>query len=103
MQRRLCLKAGAQILWVPGFDALAQSRSEHTGEVAVLLVSSDTSSAGRRQFSELNANSVRNSMPRRAQASTVARTASTPLAWPATRGRCREVAQRPLPSMMIAT
>ena len=66
-------------------------------------ISSDTSSAGRRQFSELNANSVRNSMPRRAQASTVARTASTPLAWPATRGRCREVAQRPLPSMMIAT
>lgn len=45
MQRRLCLKAGAQILWVPGFDALAQSRSEQTGEVAVLLVSSDTSSA----------------------------------------------------------
>jgi len=43
-------------------------------------ISSETSSAGRRQFSELNANSVRNSTPRSAQASTVARTASTPLA-----------------------
>src|SRR5690606_17555176 len=66
-------------------------------------MSTETSSAGRRQFSELNANRVRNSMPSRAQASTVVRTASTPLAWPATRGRRRWVAQRPLPSMTIAT
>src|SRR5690606_30506848 len=66
-------------------------------------IRTETSSAGRRQFSELKANSVRNSMPSRAQASTVVRTASTPLAWPATRGSRRRVAQRPLPSMTIAT
>eukprot|EP01034_Spumella_vulgaris_P042564 gene42564-52785_t len=34
---------------------------------------------------------------------TMLRTASTPLTWPATRGRKRLVAQRPLPSMMMAT
>ena len=34
---------------------------------------------------------------------TVERTASTPRRWPATRGRRRCLAQRPLPSMMIAT
>src|SRR5690606_34881490 len=43
------------------------------------------------------------STPRNAHASTVARTASTPFACPATRGSRRCVAQRPLPSMMIAT
>src|SRR5579871_5755895 len=64
---------------------------------------SATSSGGRRQFSELNANSVRYSMPRSTQARTVARTVSTPRLWPATRGRWRRLAQRPLPSMMIAT
>ena len=34
---------------------------------------------------------------------TIARTASTPLRWPATRGSSRCFAQRPLPSMMMAT
>ena len=38
----------------------------------------ETSSGGRRQFSELNAKSVRYSMPRSPQAPSVARTASTP-------------------------
>src|SRR5450631_950275 len=66
-------------------------------------MSIDTSSAGRRQFSELKANRVRYSMPCVMLASITARTASTPREWPATRGRCRAVAQRPLPSMMIAT
>ena len=40
--------------------------------------------------------------PSRAHCSTVERTASTPLRWPAARGRWRSVAQRPLPSRMIA-
>src|SRR5271163_4542024 len=31
------------------------------------------------------------------------RTAATPARWPATRGRLRRAAQRPLPSMMMAT
>src|SRR5579863_10426251 len=42
-------------------------------------------------------------MPARAAVSTVARTAFAPSTWPAVRGRPRWVAQRPLPSMMIAT
>src|SRR5262245_23165134 len=62
----------------------------------------ETSSAGRRQFSELKANKVKNSTPRSAHARTVARTASPPRLWPATRGRKRCFAQRPLPSMMMA-
>src|SRR5574337_1705259 len=37
------------------------------------------------------------------QAAITPRTASTPRAWPATRGILRFLAQRPLPSMMIAT
>jgi putative ABC transport system substrate-binding protein len=45
MQRRLCLLAAAQMVWVPGTDALAQSRTESSGDASVLLVSSDTSSA----------------------------------------------------------
>src|SRR5262245_8736053 len=64
--------------------------------------STETSSAGRRQFSELNANRVKYSTPRSPQARTVARTASLPRWCPATRGRNRFFAQRPLPSMMMA-
>src|SRR5438552_10437530 len=63
----------------------------------------ETSSAGRRQFSLENAKSVRNSTPRSTHERTVARNASTPLRCPATRGRRRCLAQRPLPSMMMAT
>src|SRR3990172_4947317 len=66
-------------------------------------ISSATSSAGRRQFSELNANSVRKPTPRSVQARTMPRTASTPRWCPAKRGSPRCRAQRPLPSMMIAT
>src|SRR2546421_11401058 len=62
-----------------------------------------TSSAGRRQFSLENAKSVRYSTPRSMHALTTSRTASTPRRCPATRGRKRFFAQRPLPSMMIAT
>src|SRR5574338_613172 len=42
-------------------------------------------------------------MPRSMQARMMPRTASTPRAWPATRGIRRFLAQRPLPSMMMAT
>src|SRR5512135_929596 len=62
-----------------------------------------TSSAGRPQFSLENANSVSASTPRRAQPSTIARTALTPALWPTCRGIARREAQRPLPSMMTAT
>src|SRR5712691_10455025 len=42
-------------------------------------------------------------MPSSGAASTARRTAPAPARWPATRGRPRRAAQRPLPSMMIAT
>src|SRR5579864_788781 len=62
----------------------------------------ETSSAGRRQFSLENAKSVRYSTPCSIAARTEARTDSTPLRCPATRGSSRLFAQRPLPSMMMA-
>src|SRR5262249_53291937 len=43
------------------------------------------------------------SMPRSPAARTVRRKASTPRRWPSTRGSPRWAAQRPLPSMMMAT
>ena len=67
------------------------------------FISVETSSSGRRQFSELNAKSVRYSTPRSPHACSDARTASTPRVCPNTRGLPRAFAQRPLPSMMIAT
>src|SRR4029078_6275179 len=42
-------------------------------------------------------------MPRPGAARTVLRNASTPARWPASRGMPRALAQRPFPSMMIAT
>src|SRR6202035_4758327 len=42
-------------------------------------------------------------MPRSPAARTVRRNASTPRRWPSTRGNPRCAAQRPLPSMMMAT
>src|SRR5262249_30243881 len=46
---------------------------------------------------------VRISMPNSPTARTVRRSASTPRRWPSLRGNPRAAAQRPLPSMMIAT
>src|SRR5277367_3135759 len=42
-------------------------------------------------------------MPSSCEARTTRRSASTPRRWPSARGRPRDAAQRPLPSMMIAT
>src|SRR5690348_15023110 len=42
-------------------------------------------------------------MPNSLAARTTRRSASTPRRWPSARGRLRAAAQRPLPSMMIAT
>jgi hypothetical protein len=57
---------------------------------------------GRRQFSELNANSVRKPTPRSAQAAHAPHRLD-PRLCPAKRGRWRRRAQRPLPSRMMAT
>jgi hypothetical protein len=70
---------------------------------SVTATSSKRSDVGRCQFSVLNAKSVRHSSPRRRAWRTVSRTASAPFSWPAVRGSPRPCAQRPLPSMMMAT
>src|SRR6266511_2836298 len=62
-----------------------------------------TSASGRFQLSAEKAYRVRAVMPRPGAASTTGRTARMPARWPAPRARPRRVAQRPLPSMMIAT
>src|SRR6185437_9014890 len=61
-----------------------------------------TSASGRRQFSAEKAYSVSAGIAKRAQVSTVERTARTPAKCPDTRGRIRFPAQRPLPSMITA-
>src|SRR5579875_898979 len=66
-------------------------------------INSPISLAGRDQFSALNENIVRYLMPRSPAARTVRRKASTPRRCPSPRGNPRAAAQRPLPSMMMAT
>src|SRR5262249_50776156 len=66
-------------------------------------INSRISVGGRDQFSELNEKMVRMPMPRSPAARTVRRKASTPRRCPSLRGRPRAAAQRPLPSMMMAT
>src|SRR5947207_1741958 len=66
------------------------------------FMSVETSCAGRLQFSVEKAYSVRYRSPSASAARTIARAVFTPSRWPATRGKPRRVAQRPLPSMMTA-
>ena len=61
------------------------------------------SDSGRDQFSELKEKIVSAEMPKSAAARTVRRKASTPRRWPSIRGKPRAAAQRPLPSIMMAT
>ena len=60
-----------------------------------------TSAWGRRQLSAEKANSVRTPIPRSGAASTTRLTFATPATCPAVRGKPRDAAQRPLPSIMI--
>src|SRR5215831_5194713 len=66
-------------------------------------ISSRISVAGRVQFSALKEKMVRKPIPRSPAARTVRRNASTPRRCPSPRGNPRAAAQRPLPSMMMAT
>src|SRR6516162_10875175 len=66
-------------------------------------ISSRISAGGRDQFSALNEKMVRKSIPRSPAARTVRRSASTPRRCPSPRGSPRAAAQRPFPSMMMAT
>src|SRR6266702_2510406 len=65
--------------------------------------SSRVSVGGRAKSSALNEKMVRIPTPRSPAARTVRRNASTPRRCPSTRGKPRAAAQRPLPSMMMAT
>jgi hypothetical protein len=62
-----------------------------------------TSVDGRRQLSDEKAYSVRQRMPTSDACSTMRRTEAIPARCPATRRRPLRAAQRPLPSMMMAT
>src|SRR5947209_110841 len=66
-------------------------------------IRAEISVGGRCQFSSENANSVSTSTPASIAPSTTSRTAFMPARCPRGRGRCRSSAQRPLPSMMMAT
>ncbi len=62
-----------------------------------------TSSGGRTQFSVENEYTVSSSMPKSTASRSRALTASAPASCPASAGRPRRFAHRPLPSVMIAT
>ena len=66
------------------------------------FISASISPAGRCQFSWLKANSVSTPTPASRQPSTTSRTAFMPAWCPSGRGSERPLAQRPLPSMMMA-
>src|SRR5215204_5565831 len=67
------------------------------------FINASISPAGRFQFSWLKANSVSTPTPASRQPSTTSRTDFMPAWCPSGRGRARPLAQRPLPSMMMAT
>jgi len=67
------------------------------------VLSAEISVGGRCQFSSENANNVSTSTPASMAPSTISRTAFIPARCPNGRGRLRSRAQRPLPSMMMAT
>ena len=87
----------------PGAVLVQLRRARCAGSGAAGPSGRSTSSAGRVQFSVEKANSVSTGMPSSPAPRTTRRTASAPRRWPATRGRPRAFAQRPLPSMMMAT
>ena len=62
-----------------------------------------TSAGGRDQFSVENEYTVNSSMPSSAASRRRALTVSAPALWPSLTGMPRARAQRPLPSVMIAT
>src|SRR5437867_11894077 len=66
-------------------------------------IKAEISVRGRCQCSSETADSVSTSPPASIAPSTTSRTAFMPARCPSGRGRCRSRAQRPLPSMMMAT
>src|SRR3954447_16752647 len=68
-----------------------------------IRMSAVTSSAGRDQFSVENEYTVSSRTPSSAASRSRAFTVSAPARWPSTTGSPRACAQRPLPSVMMAT
>ena len=68
-----------------------------------ISISAETSSSRAAQFSVENEYTVSSSIPSSTASRSRALTVSAPASWPATTGRPRRLAQRPLPSVMIAT
>src|SRR5262245_58303616 len=81
----------------------ARSGSSRSIVSTKISINASTSSVGRDQFSVENAYTQSDSTPRSIAASTERRSARVPARCPAATGRRRRLAQRPLPSMMIAT
>src|SRR5579862_2261738 len=84
----------------PCFSRSGSSRSIVSPKISI---SASISSCGRDQFSVENAYTTRFCTPSWIAASTVRRSARVPARWPAAVGSPRRRAQRPFPSMMIAT
>ena len=68
-----------------------------------IAIRPDTSSSGRLQFSVENEYTVNSLTPKSTASRSRALTTSAPASWPAIVGSPRLRAQRPLPSVMIAT
>ena len=70
---------------------------------ANIAISPLTSAGGRDQFSVEKEYTVSSRIPSSTASRSRALTVSAPAWWPASTGRPRALAQRPLPSVMIAT
>src|SRR4051794_35343158 len=70
---------------------------------ANICISPSTSSLGRDQFSVENEKTVSSSTPRSTASRSLSLTTSAPARWPSIGESPRRCAQRPLPSVMIAT
>jgi hypothetical protein len=68
-----------------------------------ILIKADTSALERRQFSVENEYTVSSRIPSSTASRRRALTVSAPASWPETTGSPRCLAQRPFPSVMIAT
>ncbi len=84
----------------PSASSSGVSRSMRSANIAI---SPSTSAAGRCQFSVEKENTVSSRIPSSAASRNRALTTSAPALWPSIAGRPRSAAQRPFPSVMMAT
>jgi hypothetical protein len=79
------------------------SWERRTSSDSLKFIRNRTSAAGRRQFSVEKAYTVSHDSPTSKPPSTVSNRAASPASWPLLRGRPLAPAQRPLPSITMAT